>query len=321
VIVLDLFSGIGGFSLGFESCGMRTAAFCERDPFAAGVLRHHWPDTPIYDDVRHVTARRLADDGIPLPDLICGGFPCQPFSVAGKRSGTNDERHLWPEFARIVGETRPAWVVAENVPGIRSLAADGVCADLEALGYACWPVVVGAGHAGAPHRRARVWFVAYADRIGKRTSGVEGRGAVVEAVAGGARFGCCGNVADAHTGRRDQPNKALRAGRHVAGAGGADVGYTDGARLAHSSARRLQPQQPMPTSPSWRGAEPGFCGMVDGLPAGLDQHQWAAEWEGVPRVARGVPKRVDRLRCLGNAVVPQVVAMIGAWIMQQEDAA
>jgi len=164
---LDLFSGIGGLALGLHWAGMRAAAFCEADPFCRRVLARHWPGLPVYPDVRRLSAARLRQDGI-RPDLICGGFPCQDASLAGRGAGIAGARTgLWAEMARIVGECRPHWVVAENVPGLRSRGADRVLADLEALGYAAWAFVVGAVHAGAPHRRRRVWIVAaHPDRAG-----------------------------------------------------------------------------------------------------------------------------------------------------------
>ena len=200
--VLDLFSGIGGFSLGLERAGMTTVAFCEIDPFCRKVLAKHWPKVPIYDDIRRLTAARLVADaalggmeeqrlseerrqmvansfgrsgvrqdarkitdgravGAPSIDLVCSGFPCQPFSAAGKRRGTEDDRHLWPEMARVIAEVRPAWVVGENVTGLIGLALDGVLSDLEGMGYAVWPVVLPACAVDAPHRRDRIWIVGY----------------------------------------------------------------------------------------------------------------------------------------------------------------
>ncbi len=159
--VLDLFSGIGGVSLGLHWAGMRTAAFCEADPFAAEVLRRHWPGVPVYPDIRTLSGARLRADAVPRPVLVCGGFPCQDSSLAGRGAGMDGPRTgLWSHMARLVTELRPRWVVAENVPGLRGRGADRVLRDLEAAGYACWPLVVGAVHAGAPHRRARVWVVA-----------------------------------------------------------------------------------------------------------------------------------------------------------------
>lgn len=177
--VLDLFSGIGGASLGLHWAGMRTVAFCERDGFAAGVLRRHWQGVPVYPDIRGLRAERLRADGVPCPALIIGGFPCQDISCAGGGAGLAGARSgLWGEMCRIVAECRPRWVVAENVPGLRVRGADRICGELEALGYAVWPLVVGAVHAGAPHRRQRVWIV--------------GRAAAADAAGAGLEVGECG---------------------------------------------------------------------------------------------------------------------------------
>ena len=238
MLVLDLFSGIGGFSLGLHWAGMRTVAFCERDGFAAGVLRRHWPCVPVYADVRRLTARRLRDDGVPWAEVLCGGFPCQDTSLAGRGAGLEGSRSgLWGDMVRLVAECGPRWVVAENVPGLRGRGADRVCGELEALGYAVWPVVVGAVHAGAPHRRQRVWVVAQA----------------AASDAAGARL---------------------------------EVG------------------------------ELGAAVAAAGLPVER-RGGWAAE-PGIRRVGDGVPWRVDRVRALGNAVVPANAAMIGRAIMAME---
>ncbi len=138
ITVLDLFSGIGGFSLGLHWAGMRTVAFCEAAPFARGVLARHWPGVPLYDDIRTLSGPRLRADGVPRPDLLCGGFPCQDTSLAGRGAGIEGVRSgLWSHMARLVRECRPHWVVAENVPGLRGRGADRVLAELEAAGYAC----------------------------------------------------------------------------------------------------------------------------------------------------------------------------------------
>jgi len=228
--ILDLFSGIGGFSLGLENTGgFETAAFCEIDPYARAVLQKHWPGVPIFEDIRELKA-----DAIGPVHIICGGYPCQPFSQAGKRGGEKDDRHLWPEMYRLVASIRPRWVIAENVAGHISMGLDQVLSDLEGEGYTCWPLVIPACAVGAPHRRDRVWIVADADS----------------------------------TGRKEQ-----------------------------------------------RGAEP------DG-----EEHEapergggWLPE-PNVGRVAHGVPSRVDRLKALGNAVVPQVVEQIGWAILEAEKA-
>ncbi|MGZ9669978.1 DNA cytosine methyltransferase [Pseudomonas sp. GNP014] len=163
--ILDLFSGIGGFSLGLERTGhFKTVAFCEIDKFCKLILDKHWKGTKIYNNVKEITKERLEADGIQLPDIITGGFPCQPFSVAGKQKGTSDDRHLWPEMFRIIQEFTPRWVVGENVKGITNIQ-DGmvfetVCTDLEGAGYEVRTFNIPVAGVGAPHRRERMWIVA-----------------------------------------------------------------------------------------------------------------------------------------------------------------
>ena len=161
--VLDVFSGIGGLALGLGRAGFTTTAFCEADPFARLVLRRHWPHIPCYPDIRGLSAAQLRADGVPFPRLVCGGFPCQDISAAGAGAGLDGSRSgLWREMLRLVQDCRPDWVLAENVPALRVRGADRVLAGLEAAGYTCWPVLVGAAHAGAPHRRQRVFILAHA---------------------------------------------------------------------------------------------------------------------------------------------------------------
>lgn len=268
--VLDLFSGIGGFSLGLERAGMRTVAFCEVEPYCRAVLAKHWPGVPVHGDIRTLDAATVAAYAADLRrnglatlagsagegetegrmlepsgtgvDLICGGFPCQPFSHAGKRRGAEDDRHLWPEMARVIAEVRPAWVVGENVAGLVKLGLDSVLSDLESMGYTIWPVVLPACAVDAPHRRDRLWIVAHDDRQQRGTNE---------------------RKTDAKANRRN----------NACGSGQTDQQFA----------------------------------------------QWQPE-PGLGRVAHGVSNRVDRLRALGNAVVPQVVEVIGRAIMQAEAA-
>ena len=166
---LDLFSGIGGIALAAEWAGIETAAFCEIEPYCRRVLARHWPGVPIYEDVRELTRESLERDGVMNDgaiDLICGGYPCQPFSTAGKRRGKADDRHLWPEMFRLIRELRPAWVVGENVAGHVSLGLDDVLSDLESEGYTCRAFLIPAAGVGAPHKRERVFIVAHADGFG-----------------------------------------------------------------------------------------------------------------------------------------------------------
>lgn len=172
---LSLFSGIGGIDLAAEWAGMNTVAFCEREPFPQKVLRKHWPNVPIYDDVCTLSREVLERDGIITNaraiDIISAGYPCQPFSNAGKRRGTEDDRHLWPEVKRLLEEIRPRWFLGENVAGHITLGLDIVLSDLESIGYTAQPVVIPACAVGAPHRRDRVFILGYTDSIGDYSKG------------------------------------------------------------------------------------------------------------------------------------------------------
>lgn len=161
---LDLFSGIGGFSVASESVwGEVEHIFCDIEPFSQAILRKHWPNSKIYGDIKELKGKEVG----PV-DLLTGGFPCQPFSSAGKRRGKEDDRHLWPEMLRVIRETAPRWIVGENVSGLLTwnggLVLDEVFSDLEAEGYEVWAFVIPACAVGAPHRRDRVWIVAHSDR-------------------------------------------------------------------------------------------------------------------------------------------------------------
>ena len=257
--VLDLFSGIGGFSLGLEWAGpFRTVAFCEQDKFCQKVLAKHWPDVPCHDDIR-----TLKGSDVGPVELICGGYPCQPFSHAGKREGTDDDRHLWPEMYRLVAAVRPRWVIAENVAGHVNMGLDSVLSDLEGEGYTCWPLIIPACAVDAPHRRDRVWIVANAAVAGGETCGGHGVG---------VGHGSCGDEGQLEGSRRQE---------HVP-----DADITG--RSEQRGAKSARTEQPA----AQRGS------------------RWLPEPD-VGRVAHGIPRRVDRLRGLGNSVVPQVVAEIG----------
>lgn len=175
----SLFSGIGGLDLAAEWAGFETVAQIEKDPFCRAVLARHWPNVPKFEDIKDVTADALRSAGIAQPPtVLSGGFPCQPFSCAGKRKGAEDDRYLWPEMLRVVQQSRPSWVVGENVAGIVSMALDDVCADLERAGYACRAFLLPAAGVGAPHMRDRCFVVAHDDAgrcPGARLSVLEGR--------------------------------------------------------------------------------------------------------------------------------------------------
>ena len=290
--ILDLFSGIGGFSLGLERTGgFETAAFCEIEEFPRKVLRKHWPDTPIFEDVR-----KLRGEDVGPVDVICGGYPCQPFSLAGKRAGAEDDRHLWPEFDRLVDELRPAWVIGENVAGHIGMGLDQVLSDLEGKGYACRTFVIPACAVDAPHRRDRVWIVAHTER--QRSGGERGK-------------------TDNEERRASQDGAAgIRQGHGPVGSSGPD---TTGEDVANASGRRRgkpgtgQDQLPRRAEIE-RGSEDVADPNRDDAGAGKF---WLPE-PSVGRVANGIPQRVDRLKALGNAVVPQIPEMIGHAILHAE---
>lgn len=323
----SLFAGIGGFDLGLQRAGMRIVWQVEIDEFARAVLARHWPDVPKYGDVRELTG-----DELDQVDLICGGWPCQPFSYAGKRRGSADERDLWPEFIRIIRRLKPRWVVGENVPGV--LTADSgryfgrILRDLAESGYdAAWRVLR-AADVGAPHLRQRLFLVAHASRSeperGRGPGEMAGAPGVREDdwrqrewVRDAARRGGA-SLADAQGLRRDRPG-APRYGRGRS---------ADGGSLAHAEGEGL-PSGPQRRSGAWTPAESVLGRVFDGLPAWLDGHRWPAgrgerqyDWEPARTVSRGeVPNRVARLRALGNAVVPQLAEAIGWQIMAYESSA
>jgi DNA (cytosine-5)-methyltransferase 1 len=173
---LDLFSGIGGFALAAQwvwGSDHEILAFCEIDEYCQKVLKKHWPAVHIIPDIREMDGKAYKN-----VDLLTGGFPCQPFSVAGQQTGKRDDRYLWPEMARIIKEARPCWVIAENVPGIIKMELDTVLSDLEGQGYEAQAFVIPACAKDAPHRRDRVWIVANSDqsRTGDKTRTVAKQG-------------------------------------------------------------------------------------------------------------------------------------------------
>lgn len=317
---LSLFTGIGGLDLAAEAAGFRTVGQCEWADYPTKILEKHWPDVPRWRDIRALTAEDFyAKTGLRTVDVISGGFPCQPFSVAGKRQGRDDDRYLWPEMCRVIDELRPTWVVGENVAGLLSMAepvgrphmeshtfsrlADddyyeavytqqerlllgGILQDLEAVGYAVQPFVIPACAVGAPHRRDRLFIVGYANSRG-----------------------CMDRKYEKHTAETGEQTQRKPCGRSE------DVADTDPKGLqgfqqhdAYSASRAKESHGPT-----------GECGENVSNPAcklrqwnvkawrrrtGLADGSWWSTEPDVGRVADGVPNRVDRLKCLGNAVVP-----------------
>lgn len=152
---IDLFSGIGGFALACQWAGFETKLFCEIDPFCQKVLKKHWPDVPIVEDIKKLDGTKYTG-----ATLLTGGFPCQPFSIAGKRRGKKDDRYLWPEMLRVISEARPSWIIGENVAGFINMGLKQCLLDLEGISYNCQAFVIPAGAINAQHKRERVWLVA-----------------------------------------------------------------------------------------------------------------------------------------------------------------
>ena len=232
----SLFSGIGGFDLGLERAGMKVIWQSEIDTFASRVLKKHWPDVPNLGDITKVDWNKVE-----RPDIICGGYPCQPFSTAGKRSGENDPRHLWPAMHNAIRVLRPRYALMENVRGHLSLGFSRVLGDLAEIGYDAEWQIISAAAVGAPHKRDRVFIVAYA----------------------ASKYG---------NGRKN--------------------------KFVYSKQSE--------TTSKFRNCN---------RPHLVINNDWLLE-PNVGRVANGIPDRVDRLKGLGNAIVPQVAELVGALVVE-----
>ena len=463
--ILDICSGIGGFSLGLESTGgFDTVAFCEFDDFCRKVLNKHWPDVPIYKDLKEIgnEPERIIQDF----DLICGGIPCQPFSVAGKKKGKEDDRHLWPYMYEIIKHKKPSWVIVENVGGFVNVALDDVCLDLEAQGYATQSFIIPACSVEAPHRRDRIWILG--KFMGNSTSDGRIEGESSEKEGGAIRRSEEGRMLESEgASNMENPGRALREGRIEQGENADEVGQGDADQLERSggtsrsdvansqlkglegqhgdsssqrgqdegslsgtegssrtdedvsnssgegleghrgehglreasqeeqTSRRSQEQdvshakeldrdvdvnghsgqgdgqqrqglqgelggassnraedvanterlrqqgqgeheRPSNTKKDSKGqasgtddgsqgqtgqghTEPGVGGMANGVSARLDGHYGFEREPNIPRVATGIPERVNRLKALGNSIVPQVIYNIGLAILEEEE--
>jgi len=405
----SLFAGIGGFDLGLERAGMEVVWQVEFDPYCNKVLAKHWPSVKRYGDIYEVNTEELEK-----VDVICGGFPCQPFSHAGKRRGKSDNRYLWPEMFRIIKDLKPTWVIGENVAGIVNMALDTVLLDLEAAGYEVWTFIIPAAAVGAPHQRKRVWIIAYRNPTGQSDLSQEHRGVGTSEEERVSSLGGCsdprsvahsdsigyprsvgeevrrqteetsnselsggsetrrslsnsirpGDVADSYdngcptseeqgssnersnssktrsfqTSKSEGPGEQYADVADTAGDGckdgcaetrrevrqgkqgrlfqfegeGQDVAYAEqhSERTAFGERSNRGRSDSKPNDGDGVGDDFGDCGETF-------RQQWEFEPD-VGRVAHGVPSRVDRLKCLGNAVVPQVVEAIGRMIMDIE---
>jgi len=273
---LDLFSGIGGFALAAKWNGYRTVGFCDNEPYAQAVLKKHWPEVRCHKDIREVRGELYA--GV---TLLTGGFPCQPFSVAGKQRGKDDNRYLWPEMLRVIQEAKPTWIIGENVAGIVNLALDQVCADLEAEGYEVESIIIPACAVDAPHRRDRCWIIAkyMADSV-----------SLSERSAHGSKeWGCVRGRQDEDIGQRNQMGSNSSDSRE-------NVADTVSQRRCSGNSKREYAED---AGQSSRDSRDNSRGMAT----------WLAE-PNVGRVANGIPNRSHRLKGLGNAIVPQVAAEI-----------
>ena len=253
--ILDLFSGIGGFSLGLEATGgFETAAFCDIDPYCRNVLKKHWPNVPIFEDIR-----KLKGTDIGTVDIITGGYPCQPFSVAGKQKGVEDKRHLWPEYFRLIKKCRPTWVIGENVSGHIKLGLDSVIEDLESEGYATRTFSISASSIGANHKRERIWIVANAYGVNDAIGRVD---RTIQETGGSGSIDERGSGTNANGFSQSSKNETLDSKKQF-----------------------------------------------------TNQNYWKTE-PNVGRVVNGLPNRVDRLKALGNSLVPQIPFYIGQTILR-----
>ena len=334
---VDLCSGIGGFSLGFEWAGLsQPIFFCDIEKWCRDILHQHWPDVPIAEDVKE-----LANDPTQIPDcdILTAGYPCQPFSAAGKRKGEEDDRHIWPYIRKIVAHKRPTWVVFENVYGHVSMGLDKVLSDLETDGYTTRPFVVPAAGVDAPHRRDRVWIVGYTqnDRCegGSEANGREGQThqQVERPSVWSEPSRPSSDVANTydprdrtqrHEADRDWPQNVKgwekqsqsQPSRHSENVADTNDqrpqrglrGWSDEewqgehGYAGRSSAAHRQPSEDQ------SHAKPRLGGMGDGL------SYWLDEPTDIPRIKHKPYDKANRIQGLGNAIVPQVAMQIGLTI-------
>jgi len=290
---LDLFSGIGGFSLGLEATGeFETVAFCDYSKFPQQVLRKHWPLVPIYEDVKELNSEKLKSNGINKIDIITGGYPCQPFSVAGKQKGEQDPRHVWPEMFRLIKELRPTWVIGENVAGHIKLGLDTVLENLESEGYSTRTFSISAASVGANHKRERIWIIA-----NKNVEDSRSRGGWIQSTG-------------------DQ--EGIRSGTFEEEFWSSNTdttsGSSEGTETMADTKSSYRDEYEIDREHGKTETQEVF-GNRDGISRGSSW--WEVEPD-VGRVADGLPDTMDRLKSLGNSLVPQIPYYIALSILEAE---
>ena len=279
---IELFAGIGGIALACEWAGIKTVAFCEREPFCQKVLNKHWPTVPIFDDVKTLNRKALEEKGVIEPggtiDIISGGFPCQPFSVAGKKKGRNDDRDLWPEMFRIIQELKPTWVVGENVANFVNMELERTLIDLESEGYETQTFIIPACGVNAKHKRDRTFVVAYSDSKRCQECNFTDQSNKKGFVSGNVFER---TVCNPNSKPKSQTNKSIS---------------TFGSEQKTWESTSWESWREAPRT-YWQTNKPPICGVVDGLSRGLDK---------------------SRLKALGNAVVPQQIYPIFKYIVEIE---
>jgi DNA (cytosine-5)-methyltransferase 1 len=287
----SLFSGIGGLDLGLERAGMRVIWQSEIDLYACRVLKKHWPEVPNVGDIKLVDWANIA-----RPDVLCGGYPCQPFSTAGPRHGADDPRHLWPWVRNAISVLRPKYAILENVRGHLTLGGLSVIGDLASIGYDAEWRVVSAASVGANHRRDRIIIVAYPNRNNEPNGPKHEIGMVAHSISVGQPL----------------PSERQLAGVTQSASNGRSGGIdeladADSLGLGGDGTTSIAGQED-PRRIYYRTRETGYVGW-----------EWWETEPDVGRVADGVPHRVDRLRGLGNAVVPQVAEVIGRLVVSHAE--
>ena len=324
---VDLCSGIGGFALGFEWAKLsKPVLFCDIEPWSRQILAKHWPDVPIADDVKELA--NDPDGLVPDCDILTAGYPCQPFSQAGKRRGSEDDRHIWPYIFSIVQRKRPSWCVFENVYGHVSMGLDEVLSDLEGESYAARPFIVPACAVDAPHRRDRLWIIC------RNVGNTKHDGSSTATIKGSVR------EASKHNSQRQNKAKQSERASQSRDSGGlgesASTTNVANTQSLFSDVGREHTQQ-SEGQVSEFGERGGKINVADTdskrLQGQWREHEFVSEreaehsvgssvgsfWEPEPRVGRvanGVSKRVDRLKGLGNAIVPQIAMRIGLTIKE-----